>query len=155
LDDLTVFDIGARHCTFITACRASVWCAHLLWRYFVDQNKWTVANATGDKPSGRFGHTLVAVGKKLVLFGGNNGNTANNDLYLLDTGVCQLCTHLSYALLIFLVIIDRHTQLDKDQWRWCGSCCSFQSLRFAKYQKTHTNLCVRYSQLHHLFVVRQ
>jgi hypothetical protein len=24
LDDLTVFDIGARHCTFITACRASV-----------------------------------------------------------------------------------------------------------------------------------
>lgn len=48
---------------------------------------WSKPITTGNPPSVRAGHSCVAVGTKLYLFGGGDGNTYLNDLHILDTGI--------------------------------------------------------------------
>ncbi|KAH6592096.1 hypothetical protein BASA50_008242 [Batrachochytrium salamandrivorans] len=54
---------------------------------------WTVAHpGAGIKgvlcPTPRLGHTLTAVGKNMVMFGGMTGSTIHNDLWVFDTEKC-------------------------------------------------------------------
>lgn len=46
---------------------------------------WSLVPSTTAPPLGRFGHTLAAVGDKLVMFGGWDGSSAFNDLWVFDT----------------------------------------------------------------------
>eukprot|EP00026_Physarum_polycephalum_P007434 Phypoly_transcript_07494.p1 GENE.Phypoly_transcript_07494~~Phypoly_transcript_07494.p1 ORF type:complete len:511 (-),score=89.38 Phypoly_transcript_07494:100-1416(-) len=46
---------------------------------------WSKTVTTGKPPSPRAGHTAVAVGNKMVVFGGGDGNRYLNDIIVLDT----------------------------------------------------------------------
>jgi hypothetical protein len=46
---------------------------------------WSLVPSTTAPPLGRFGHSMVAVGDKLVVFGGWDGVSAMNDLWVFDT----------------------------------------------------------------------
>lgn len=47
---------------------------------------WSKAVTTGKPPSPRAGHTAVAIGSNVVVFGGGDGNRYLNDVHVLDTG---------------------------------------------------------------------
>lgn len=55
----------------------------------LDSMTWTKPVATGTCPGIRAGHTMTAVGTKLFVFGGGDGNNYLNDLHILDTGACD------------------------------------------------------------------
>jgi hypothetical protein len=48
---------------------------------------WSRPVTTGTVPGPRAGHTISAVGSKLFVFGGGDGNQYLNDLHILDTGL--------------------------------------------------------------------
>lgn len=45
---------------------------------------WARIDVNGTAPQGRYGHTVVNYKNKLYLFGGHDGSTATNDLYIYD-----------------------------------------------------------------------
>jgi len=47
---------------------------------------WSRPVTTGDQPPAVRAHSFTAVGIKLYLFGGGDGNKIYNDLYICDTG---------------------------------------------------------------------
>ena len=51
-----------------------------------DRLTWTQIRTTGDRPTQRGYHTFDRVGRHGVLFGGSDGNSAFNDVYVLDLG---------------------------------------------------------------------
>jgi len=55
-----------------------------LHRLDVERWTWSLVPSTTAPPLGRFGHTLSAVGDKLVLFGGWDGSGCFNDLWVFD-----------------------------------------------------------------------
>ena len=53
---------------------------------------WSPVCVTGSKPSPRAGHTLTAVDeKRVILFGGGDGQKHWNDLWLLDVQKKVVC----------------------------------------------------------------
>jgi hypothetical protein len=57
---------------------------------------WSRPIATNDAPGCRAGHTCVALGTKLYVFGGGDGNSYLNDLHILDTGKHDFSTFKEY-----------------------------------------------------------
>ncbi|RVD90109.1 uncharacterized protein DFL_001085 [Arthrobotrys flagrans] len=51
--------------------------------------QWSRAQPNGDKPSGRYGHTLNILGSKLYVFGGQAEGTFFNDLMAFDLNTLQ------------------------------------------------------------------
>ncbi len=47
---------------------------------------WNKTIATGKPPSPRAGHTSIAFGSNLIVFGGGDGGRYLNDIHVLDTG---------------------------------------------------------------------
>lgn len=56
-----------------------------LYRLDVVRWTWSVVPSTTAPPLGRFGHAMVAVEDKLVVFGGWDGSSIFNDLWVFDT----------------------------------------------------------------------
>lgn len=48
--------------------------------------EWRALQASGDPPSPRYGHAVVIVGNKMLLYGGTDGASTFGDLYVLDLG---------------------------------------------------------------------
>eukprot|EP00741_Cyanophora_paradoxa_P000933 tig00000448_g901.t1 len=46
---------------------------------------WSRPPARGERPRGRWGHSLCALGPRLYVFGGTNGRELFNDVYIYDT----------------------------------------------------------------------
>lgn len=46
---------------------------------------WVQANTTGDAPSARKGHSAVAIGHKIYVYGGMDARSVNDDMHVLDT----------------------------------------------------------------------
>ncbi|CEM20884.1 unnamed protein product [Vitrella brassicaformis CCMP3155] len=49
-----------------------------------DQSAWMLVPVLGNTPGRRYGHTMVFHKPLLIVFGGNNGQTAENDIWYLD-----------------------------------------------------------------------
>lgn len=59
-----------------------------LWCLDVEKWSWAmIPSSTAAPPGTRFGHSMIAVGDKLAVFGGWDGRAANNEFWLFD-----LCT---------------------------------------------------------------
>jgi hypothetical protein len=56
-----------------------------------DSMTWSRPITTGEPPGPRAGHTCVAFGTKLCVFGGGDGSRYLNDVFVLDTGID--CSH--------------------------------------------------------------
>ena len=61
----------------------------------IETMTWSQPITTGTTPSVRAGHSCVAVGTKLYLFGGGDGTTYLNDLHILDTGTIGVFKNFS------------------------------------------------------------
>lgn len=60
-----------------------------LHRLDVERWTWSLVPSTTAPPLGRFGHSMAAVGDKLVMFGGWDGSTMFNDLWVFDTAAAS------------------------------------------------------------------
>ena len=58
-----------------------------LWCLDIESWKWTLMPSTTAPPLARFNHTAAAVGNKIAFFGGWDGTTAFNDLWVYD--ICE------------------------------------------------------------------
>ena len=48
----------------------------------MDREKWEYVEIYGIKPAHRFGHAATAHGTSLLIWGGRNGNTLYNDMFM-------------------------------------------------------------------------
>jgi len=65
---------------------------------------WSRPVTTGDQPPAVRAHSFTAVGTKLYLFGGGDGNKIYNDLYICDTGPPPPFRPPIFLLLILLLL---------------------------------------------------
>lgn len=56
-----------------------------LWCLDVERWTWERMSSTTAAPSGRFGHSQLTIGSKIVYFGGWDGSRCFNDLWVYDT----------------------------------------------------------------------
>merc|ERR1712110_1197712 len=58
-----------------------------LWHLQVSgsQCRWTEVQCEGDAPDARWGHAMVMLDQKLVMFGGSALGTCFNDVWVFDT----------------------------------------------------------------------
>lgn len=68
-----------------------------LWCLDVETWKWTLMPSTTAPPLARFNHAGVAVGNKIAYFGGWDGESAFNDLWVYDIGELSGAERQSHA----------------------------------------------------------
>ena len=82
--DLWTFDVGASI--------SLVPCNPLLTNYFAETFQWSHPEMTGDLPPPCRAHTATLVDRRIFIFGGGEGPSYYNSLYILDT-VSRKWTH--------------------------------------------------------------
>lgn len=82
--DLWTFDVGAS-VSFVP-------CNPLLTNYFAETFQWSHPEMTGDLPPPCRAHTATLVDRRIFIFGGGEGPSYYNSLYILDT-VSRKWTH--------------------------------------------------------------
>lgn len=61
----------------------------LFWCSIIDTLVWTELNTSGQLLPPRAGHTTIAFGRSLFVFGGfTDAQNLYNDLHMLDIGMC-------------------------------------------------------------------
>mmetsp|Transcript_31973 Transcript_31973/g.76650 ORF Transcript_31973/g.76650 Transcript_31973/m.76650 type:complete len:677 (+) Transcript_31973:36-2066(+) len=66
-------------------CQLDIKCFADVWSYDASNGIWTIVETSGEGPSSRGGHTAVAFGQDMLIFGGANSDETYNDVYKLDT----------------------------------------------------------------------
>mmetsp|Transcript_43552 Transcript_43552/g.94900 ORF Transcript_43552/g.94900 Transcript_43552/m.94900 type:complete len:670 (+) Transcript_43552:115-2124(+) len=66
-------------------CQLDIKCFADVWSYDASNGIWTTVETSGEGPSARGGHTAVAFGQDMLIFGGANSDETYNDVYKLDT----------------------------------------------------------------------
>lgn len=70
-------------------CLNRVFGIYFLLRFLICLHKetmyWSTPACSGEIPPPRRAHTATSVEDKIFVFGGSNGTTYYNDLYILDT----------------------------------------------------------------------
>jgi hypothetical protein len=56
--------------------------------YAVASRIWRKVSMNGQVPNGRHGHAYATIGTIFVIFGGDDGKQAYNDLWILDLSTC-------------------------------------------------------------------
>lgn len=59
---------------------------------------WSKPNIKGTPPSPRDSHTCTAVGSRLFVFGGTDGTSGLNDLYMLESSECLYLNQFLHGL---------------------------------------------------------
>lgn len=52
----------------------------------ITTSTWLKVNAKGTPPSPRYAHSATCVGKRVIIFGGFNGSSYLDDVFVFDTG---------------------------------------------------------------------
>jgi hypothetical protein len=60
-----------------------------VWCLDVERWAWRLMPSTTAPPAARLQHSQLTIGKKMVFFGGWNGTTSYNDLWVYDTGASR------------------------------------------------------------------
>ncbi|KAF8819669.1 hypothetical protein IE077_004151 [Cardiosporidium cionae] len=58
-----------------------------------NQLQWVKLSCKGNSPGRRFGHTMIFMESSLILFGGHNGDTALNDVWIIDFRISSTLTN--------------------------------------------------------------